>query len=89
MKVLFFATIRLLTKEKETDIPAPATAIELLLALSEKYGPPFRAKAIEEGVVSSELIMLINGRNVVHMGGSDAPLKEADTVAIFPVIGGG
>ena len=41
----------------------------------EKFGP--------------EIIFLINGRHVSHLGGVAAPLKPEDRVDVFPVVAGG
>lgn len=36
-----------------------------------------------------EIIFLINGRHVAHLGGPAAPLKPDDRVDVFPVVAGG
>ena len=41
----------------------------------EKFGP--------------EIIFLINGRHVAHLGGTLAPLSPDDRVDVFPVVAGG
>ena len=89
IKVLFFATIRDLTREKETAAEGADTVMELLLQLSDRYGPDFREEALDGDTISDRLIVLVNGRHIAHTGGGQTQLSEGDTVAVFPIIGGG
>ena len=43
----------------------------------------------KEKTFGPEIIVLINGRHVNHLGGPDAPLNPDDRVDIFPVVAGG
>jgi molybdopterin synthase sulfur carrier subunit len=43
----------------------------------------------ENGELGPEIIIMINGRHIAHLGGLDAPLKSDDTVQIFPMVAGG
>ena len=89
MKVLFFATIRDLAGGKETQVSGVSSVRDLLEALSVRYGPAFRRKALEGTEPSPELIVLVNGHHIAHLRGGDTPLSEGDQVSLFPVIGGG
>lgn len=89
IKVLFFATIRDYTREKETAAEGTETVRELLLQLSDRYGDDFRNEAFEGIELSDRLIVLVNGRHIAHTGGGETRLSEGDTVAVFPIIGGG
>lgn len=89
IKVLFFATIRDFTREKETTAEGADTVMELLLQLSDRYGQEFREEALDGEAVSDRLIVLVNGRHIAHTGGGETHLSEGDTVAVFPIIGGG
>ena len=91
MKVKFFATIRDITGCIETDFPFQETAGSLALSLCDRYGEKLRGKLLspEGNVFHNDVIFLINGRHVVHLGGFDAPLAEDDTVSIFPKTAGG
>jgi molybdopterin synthase sulfur carrier subunit len=89
IRVLFFATIREMTREKETSVSACRNVRELLAGLSARYGESFRKEALEGTEVSDRLIVMVNGRAIAHTGWGDTPLSEGDTVAVFPVIGGG
>jgi len=46
-------------------------------------------KASGEDEFGPEIIVLVNGRHVKHLGGTSTPLKSEDRVDIFPVVAGG
>ena len=90
MQVKFFAYLRDYTGCSETNLPLVPTIGELARILSERYGPKLRDKLLSpEGELGQEIIVMVNGRHVLHLGGLDAPLKEDDTVQIFPMVAGG
>ena len=57
--------------------------------ISSGKGTPKRSKTTGEEQFGSEIIILINGRHVGHLGGIAAPLNPDDRVDIFPVVAGG
>ncbi len=87
--VLFFATFRDHTGEKETSAEGVSSVEELLRLLSRRYGAAFENEVFEGETLSSWVIIMVNGRHVAHTGGTSTPLKDGDTVAIFPLIAGG
>jgi molybdopterin synthase sulfur carrier subunit len=89
IRVLFFATIRDLSREKETSAAPCPTVRDLLAGLSGRYGEAFRKEALEGEDVSDRVIVMVNGRSIAHTGGGNTPLSSGDTVAVFPIIGGG
>ncbi|MCL2558836.1 MAG: MoaD family protein [Treponema sp.] len=90
MRVKFFAYLRDYTDCVETDVPAPATVGDLARILSDRYGAKLREKLLApDGGLGAEIIIMINGRHVVHLGGADAPLSEEDVAQIFPMVAGG
>ena len=98
MRVRFFATIRDITGCVETDFPFKETAGALARSLCEHYGEKLRqfffpdessGAVNEEKSFGPEIIVLINGRHVNHLGGVNAPLDPDDRVDIFPVVSGG
>ena len=91
VKVKFFAYIRDFTGCKEADFPLFETAGSLVKALCDHYGETMREKLLSKdgNDFNSEIIILINGRHVIHLGGFNAPIKEADTIQIFPMVAGG
>lgn len=76
---------------KEMTWPAPPTLRDLGVQLCGKLGPKFRGEFFSQDgrSLGEKVIVMINGRRVDFLGGLDAPLKESDTVLIFPVVAGG
>lgn len=93
MRVRYFADIRKLTGREEEELATPpATVRALLLALGERHGPAFRARLFQGGDphrLSSTIILIVDGQNVVHLDGLDTRLDPAGVVAIFPMVAGG
>jgi molybdopterin synthase sulfur carrier subunit len=95
MRVSFFATIRKITGCTETEIPYQETAGALAHSLCDRYGSKLRQQIFlvensdAEEKFSPAIIILVNGRNVCHLGGVAAPLKSDDRVDIFPMLAGG
>jgi MoaD family protein len=91
VRVKYFAYYRSYTGLKFEDLSAPASIGELLRSLAERYGATLAEKLISKDGkdLGPDAIVLINGRNIVHLGHMDAALSEDDTVAIFPIVAGG
>jgi molybdopterin synthase sulfur carrier subunit len=90
MRVKFFAYLRDYTGCKETDVPCQETIDGLIRILADQYGPRLRDKMLApDGGLGPEIIILINGRHIAHLGGLNASLCENDTVQIFPMVAGG
>ena len=41
------------------------------------------------GKLSDTMIILVNGRNILHLNGVQTPLNPDDVVAVFPMVAGG
>ena len=100
MQVRFFAYLRDFTGCTEADSPYQETVGALARSLCDLYGEKLRQKffpsgnpnvekSTEEEQIGAEIIFLINGRHINHMGGLAAPLRPDDRVDIFPVVAGG
>ena len=91
MRLKFFATYRDITKCKELTIPAPPDVWALLNALGDSYGEQMRKKLFTKDgdEIGEDAIVLLNGRNIMHLDGKDTLLQESDTVSIFPMVAGG
>ncbi len=90
MKIKFFAYIRDYTGSREIEYNRCTTVQELLDELCIKYGKKFRELIFTgDRQLSDEIIILVNGRNIVHMEFLDTPLRPDDEISIFPVVAGG
>jgi len=92
VQVKFFTTLREITgkKDEEVESSSDLTVKELFTRLSEKYGTEFTDYVYDEkGEVRTHIQVLINGRDIDLFQGLETKLKEGDTVAIFPPVGGG
>jgi molybdopterin synthase sulfur carrier subunit len=92
VKVKFFTSLREITGKKvdEIHLQNAITVEELLTLLSEKYGKKFREYIYnKKEKVQDFLSFLVNGKNINVLQGFDTELKQGDTVAILPPVGGG
>lgn len=90
MKIKFFATYRAITRCSETILPAEEDILSLLHTVSRTY-PGLSDKILNaEGTdLGTDVIVLVNGRNIVHLNGVQTKITDDDTVAIFPLVAGG
>ncbi len=90
MNIKYFATFRDLTHEMSFHLDDPPSDIGgLLELLSKRYGPAFRKAVFDNGNLHTDLILLVNGRNVRISGELATPLKPDDEVSVFPMVAGG
>ena len=76
---------------KELTCPPAPTVRALGEALCERFGPKFRAECFSPtgAELGEKIIVMVSGRRVEFLSGLDTPLKDSDTVQIFPVVAGG
>ena len=90
MVVRYFADIRPLAGTDEEELgKVPPTVNALLTSLAAAKGAAFERRVFEGGKLSSTIILLVNGRNVLHLNGVETALKPDDVVAVFPMVAGG
>jgi len=92
VEVKFFTSLREITGKKADEIQLQnvITVEELLNLLSDKYGKKFREYIYnKKGKVQDFLSFLVNGRNINVLQDFDTKLKQGDTIAIIPPVGGG
>jgi len=90
MTVRYFATIRTYTGETERRLEdAPATLRLLLVQLTERYGVSFRRAVFAGEELNPQIIILLDGRNVLYLQGLDTALAAVAEVSIFPMVAGG
>ncbi len=93
IKVKFFATFRDLLGLKELELEVGPEEnlklIDLLEQLFQKFGEKFRNRILEGGNIRPQINIMINGRNIKFLDELNSPLKDGDTVALFPPVYGG
>jgi molybdopterin converting factor small subunit len=87
VEALLFGRPRELVGSSREDVvlPSGASLADLFEALGSKHG----ALLASELRRTASLMILINGRDYSLAGGVNAQLQADDTVAIFPIAGGG
>jgi molybdopterin synthase sulfur carrier subunit len=88
--VKFFATVREVTGVKSIELQAENIR-ELLQLLVQTYGNKFKETVLENdtGELKQFFSCMINGKRIELLDGYDTILKDADSVALFPPVGGG
>ena len=92
VQVKFFTSLREITGKKtdEIQLTDKINVKERLTLLSEKYGKNFQEYTYNKnGKVQGFLSFLVNGKNINVLEGFDTKLKQGDTIAILPPVGGG
>jgi molybdopterin synthase sulfur carrier subunit len=88
--VRFFASIEELFGRRETLL-RPDEAATVGAALGGVCSTPARTRGVfaAEGKVRPDVVVLLNGRNIVFLQGLCTPLQSGDVVSLFPPIKGG
>lgn len=91
LELRFFATFRSAVggKTVEREYPDGASVGDVLRALEGEFGELEGALLDADGDVPGQVTVLRNGRDVVHLEGTDTPLSDGDAVSIFPPVAGG
>ena len=86
----FFATVREITGVKSIELEAE-TIRQLLQSLVATYGDKFKDTVIDEdtGNLKQFFSCMVNGKRIELLDGYDTVLKDKDSVALFPPVGGG
>jgi molybdopterin synthase sulfur carrier subunit len=91
MKIRFYANLREMVGGKEIDLAlSPDATVRLVLRqLSARY-PELGQKLWDEDEVPRGYVKVLKeGRDIQHLEGLDTALAEADTLSLFPPVGGG
>lgn len=90
LELRFFATFREAVGRKvvEREFEAGATVGGVLAAIEAEY-PELGGEILDDGDIRPQLSILKNGREVVHIDGTDTALEDGDRLSVFPPIAGG
>jgi sulfur-carrier protein len=95
MRIRAYATLRDLLGGGKFDMPldetpsAPATVGQVMDRLVEAH-PALAAKLwADDGHLTGYITILLNGRSVEYLQGMATPITDADTLSLFPPVGGG
>lgn len=77
--------------KEETLLLAPLTAIELLHKLCVVHGNALKKQLLSEDgkEIHSDVIFLIDGRNIDFLNGKNSMVSDTAVVSLFPRIAGG
>lgn len=89
IQIRSFATFREAIGERSADreYPDGATVGDVLHALDEEY-PTFEVFD-EDGDLREYLSILVNGRDITHLDGTETALEDGDKLSLFPPVAGG
>jgi len=88
--VKYYANLRDVTGLKEDQIPIKhGTISDLIEILVSKYGEKLSNVLFDDGKLRSNVIILINGINIIFKNGIGEKIKNEDSVDIFPPVAGG
>ena len=90
LELKFFATFREAVGSKflEREYDDGATVRDVLTDLEAEY-EGLSGQLLDDGDLRSQINVLKNGREVLHMDGPDTTLDDGDTLAVFPPVAGG
>lgn len=91
MRVRAYATLRDLLGGSQFDlsVAGPSTVGQVLKQFAASH-PDLAAKLWDEaGKPTGYVTVLLNGRSIEYMAGMETAVGEADTISLFPPVGGG
>jgi MoaD family protein len=86
VRVEFIGQLRELTGAKEITIAVEgrATLDSAMKTLTDKFGGALRERIFEEGKLSDELLLILNGRSVRPADLTSVGLKDGDNIVLAP-----
>ncbi len=91
MRIKAYATLRDLLGGSQFDVPVPAQAtVRQVLQQLVLAHPDLGAKLWDEaGKLTGYVTVLLNGRSIEYLAGLETTVADADTISLFPPVGGG
>lgn len=91
IELRFFANFRAAVGQKEIRRTfEPGVTVGEVLAAIESEFPELAGDVLdEEGAIRPQLSVLKNGREVIHLEGTETVLEDDDRLSVFPPVAGG
>ncbi|MEM0141362.1 MAG: MoaD/ThiS family protein [Thermoplasmatales archaeon] len=89
VKVRYYANLRDITKCREEIVAGVGNISSLLSTLTGKYGSEFKIKLFDVNSIRENVIILVNGKNIIFSSKLETKLNDEDEVDIFPPVAGG
>ena len=91
LELRFFATFREAVGQKVVDreFDEGATVGDVLAAIEAEYPELVGEILDDDGDIRPQLSILKNGREVVHIDGTETALADGDRLSVFPPVAGG
>jgi molybdopterin synthase sulfur carrier subunit len=89
--IKLFATLRDIAGAKVLEVSFENVSIARdLTGQICRVSPPLCDQLLtEEGELTGQVHILVNGRNIMWLQGLDTPISEADNVVLIPPVAGG
>lgn len=72
------------------DVPQGSSLHNFIVELAKNGDSELIGKLMENGKkVHSKIKILVNGRDIEHLGGLETEIKDRDLISILPIAGGG
>jgi molybdopterin synthase sulfur carrier subunit len=85
-----FGHLTAIVGSNQVGVEFPGTTVgDLLEELIARYGDAMRGVLYPRGSFSELMCVLVNGRNMSHLGGPATILKDGDIVSVLPITAGG
>ena len=89
VQLRFFATYRAAVGQKTVERDYDAGTVGEVLVAVENEWPELAGDILEGGAIRPQLSVLKNGREVMHLDGTETAVADGDTVSVFPPVAGG
>lgn len=89
VQLRFFATYRAAVGQKTVERDYDAGTVGEVLVAVENEWPELAGDILEGDAIRPQLSVLKNGREVMHLDGTETAVADGDTVSVFPPVAGG
>jgi molybdopterin synthase sulfur carrier subunit len=91
IELRFFATFRKAVGQKvvEREYDDDAAVGDVLAAIESEWPELVGEILADDGDIQPQLTILKNGREVVHIEGTETELDDGDRLSVFPPVAGG